>query len=106
LDQRHKVVLQVCRAVLLRHRAQRLDGLVPDDRLLDGREALERRQQAVSVLGPADQGDEGAQLLGEGQQHLVLVVDGLGQEGDQLGPRALHAQRQGYRRQLLDGVEP
>ena len=33
-----------------------------------------------------DQGCEGAQLLCQGQQNLVLVVDGVRQEGDQLGP--------------------
>ena len=38
----------------------------------------------------AHQGSEGAELLGEGQEHLVLIVDGVCQEGDQLTPGALN----------------
>lgn len=48
---------------------------------------------------------ERSQLLGECQQHFVLVVNGLREERNQLGASALLAQSQGDRRQLLDGVK-
>ena len=64
------------------------------------------------------QGGEGAQLLGEGEEHLVLVIDRVRQEGDQLRPRPadlftietsiylpLDAEGEGDGGQLLDGVE-
>jgi len=59
----------------------------------------------VDVVGAADQRRELAELLGEGEQHLVLVVDGLREEGHELGARALRAQRQRDRRQLFDAVQ-
>ena len=31
-----------------------------------------------------------AELLGQGQRHLILVIDGVSQEGDQLAPGALN----------------
>ena len=31
-----------------------------------------------------------AKLLGQGQRHLILVIDGVSQEGDQLAPGALN----------------
>ena len=79
--------------------------LIADDGLLDGGEGLERRQEAVDKLSASDEGRERAQLLGEGQQHLVLVVDGVGQERDQLGPGTLDSQGHSDGRQLLDGVQ-
>ena len=98
--------LEVLPGVLLRHRPQALHGLVPDDGLLHCGEALQGRQEAVDVLLPAHQRSEGAQLLRQRQQHLVLVIDGVGEEGDQLGPRPLNPQRQGDGGELLDGVQP
>ena len=71
----------------------------------------------------AHKGSEGAELLGEGQEHLVLIVDGVCQEGDQLAPGALnlkmlsltkyrlseipaHPQSQCDGGELLDAVQP
>jgi len=47
-----------------------------------------------------------AQLVGQGQQYLVLIVYGLGEEGNQLGPCALLAQSECNGGQFLDGVQP
>ena len=49
--------------------------LVPNHGLLDGGQILERRQQDVAPLGPANVVDEGAQFLAQGDEHLVLVLD-------------------------------
>ena len=35
-----------------------------------------------------------------------LIIDSVGEEGDELRPGALYTQRQGYGRQLLDGIQP
>ncbi len=85
--------------------SQLKDYLITDDGLLDGGEGLERWQEAIDKLGSSHEGRERAQLLGEGQQHLILVVDGVGQEWDQLGPGALHTQCQSNGGELLDGVQ-
>ena len=42
----------------------------------------------MNELGTSDERGESSQLLGQSQKHLVLVVDGVRQEGDQLGPAA------------------
>ena len=38
---------------------------------------FQTHQQAVHVLGASDQSGEGAQLLRQGQEDLVLIVDGI-----------------------------
>lgn len=63
-------------------------------------------QQTVYIFRAANEGSEGSQLVCEGQQHLVLIVDGVGEDGDEFAVGPLHAQRQGDGAQLLDGVEP
>ena len=40
----------------------------------------------MNYLLPAHQRGEGAELLGQRQEHLVLIVNRVRQEGDQLGP--------------------
>ena len=39
-------------------------------------------------------------------KYLILIVDGVGEEWDELWSGALHAQGQRDRRQLLDRVQP
>jgi hypothetical protein len=51
--------------------------LVSDDGLLDGGEILQGRKENMSPLGAANVLDEAAQLLAEGNQHLVFVLDRL-----------------------------
>lgn len=101
----HDVRLQVRWTVLRRDDPQRLHGLVADHGLLDGGQGLERLQQVHGVLGPTDETRELAELFGQGQQDLILVVDGLCEEGNEFGAGALLAQRQGDRGQFLDRVE-
>ncbi len=80
--------------------------LVPDDSLLDRCEVLERAEQEVAIRGSAEVGDKGpAELLGEREQDLVLVVEAVLQEGDELVARALRAQGQGDGGEAVDGVE-
>jgi hypothetical protein len=105
LDQRHEVVDDARVRQLLADLAQRLDRAVAHDGLLHLRQVLQRRQQRVRVDGAADVGHKLAQLLRHGQQHLILVVVGLCQEGDELRARALLAQREGDGAQPLDGVQ-
>ena len=38
----------------------------------------------------AQEAVEGAELLGQGQRYLVLVIDSVSQEGEQLAPGALN----------------
>ena len=42
-----------------------------------GPPGFQTHQQAVHVLGASDQSGEGAQLLRQGQEDLVLIVDGV-----------------------------
>ena len=82
-----------------------LDRLFAHDRLLDGVEVLQGVEEAVHVLGAAHLGDEVGHLLGRGEEALVLVVVAVGEEGDELTPRALRAERGGDRGQAPDRVE-
>ncbi len=85
--------------------AERLHRLLPHHRLLDTRQGLQGRQHAVRVRWAAHVGHEVAQLLRHGQQHLVLVVIVLCEEGDELRARALLAQREGDRAEPVDRVQ-
>ena len=85
--------------------------LITHNGLFDSGERLERRQEAVDMLCPADKRCERAKLLCQGQQnlkcvlimftprahlmqwtyslhsqitYLILIVDGVGEEGDEL----------------------
>lgn len=69
---------------LLADFAQRLHCLVPDNRLLNLGQLLQRLQQRVGEVGPSHVGHKLAQLLCHGQQHLILIVVVLHQEGQQL----------------------
>ena len=71
---------------------------VPDDGLFDGGKGLEGRQKTVDELSSSDERGERSQLFCQSQQDLVLVVDGVGQERDQLRPGAFDAQSQSDRR--------
>ena len=73
--QRHQVLEQVRHRHLPRHFVERLDRLVAHERLLDRGERLERPEEDGGVLEPAHVLDESAQLLGERNEHLVLIVD-------------------------------
>lgn len=53
----------------------------------------------------ADERSERAELFGQREKDFILVVNRLCQERYQLAPRPLDAQREGDRRQLLDGIE-
>lgn len=59
----------------------------------------------MGVIRAANERDEAAELLGEREEHLVLVVDGLGQEGDELGSGSFHAEGEGNRREFFYRVE-
>ena len=87
---------------LLPDHAEGLHRLVAHHGLLDLRQVLERRQQLVRVRRAPHIGHELAQLLGHGKQHLILVVVGLGQEGEQLVAGALLSERERDRAQALD----
>lgn len=56
-----------------------LDGayLVADDGLLDGGEVLEGGEDNMSPLGAADVLGEAAELLAQGDEDLVLILDGF-----------------------------
>ena len=105
LDQRHEVLRDARVGQRLGDLAERLDGAVAHDRLLDLAQVFERRQQVVRVRGAADVGHKLAELLGHRQQHLVLVIVGLCQERDELRARPLLAQRERDRAQALDRVQ-
>ena len=105
LDHGHKVLRHLRLGQLLADLAQRLGRPVAHDRLLDRRERLQRRQQRRRVRRAADERHEVAELLGHGQQDLVLVVAVLGEEGDELVARALLAEGEGDGGEALDRVE-
>ena len=50
-------------------------------------------QKTVDKLGASDQRSEGSQLLGQGQQDFVFIVDCVRQERYEFRPRSLNAQR-------------
>ena len=52
----------------------RRDGGIADDCLLHRREGLERREERRGMPGPADEGHEAGELLGHGEEDLILVV--------------------------------
>lgn len=104
----------------------RRDYLVSHDWLLDGGQVFERRQQDVAPLRPPDVLDEAAELLAQGDQDLVFILDRLCdatlgsmlsagelvaevltiQEGDELFSRALGTEGKGDSREPVNGVEP
>lgn len=51
--------------------------LIPDDGFLDGCEVLERGEQDVTPLGTADILDEIPELLAQGHEDLILILDGF-----------------------------
>ena len=51
--------------------------LVPHDGLLDGGEVLERGEQDMAPLRTADIVDKAPELLAQGNEDLVLILDGL-----------------------------
>ena len=59
----------------------------------------------MNELGTSDERGESSQLLGQSQKHLVLVVDGVRQEGNELGASPLDSEGKRNGRQLLDGVQ-
>lgn len=60
----------------------------------------------MGVLAAANELAKLAELLGQGEQDLVLVVELVLEEGDELLARALRAEGEGDRRQPADGREP
>ena len=60
-----------------------------------------RIRRAAEVLGKRR-----TELLGEGEQHLVLIVEAVLQKGHELVARALRAERKGNGADAVDGVEP
>jgi hypothetical protein len=55
--------------------------LVSHNGLLYGCEVLERGEQDMAPLGAADVVDEAPELLAQGNEDLVLVLDGLCNRG-------------------------
>lgn len=104
LDERNKILLKILWRVIVGHNAKRLDRLLANKSLLHERQSLERSQQDMSVLGPTHQLGELAELFGQSHQHLVVIVERVGQEWNQLGASTLHAQRQRNRREFADRV--
>ncbi len=105
-DERHKVLAEAGLWQLRADFAEGLDGLVADHRLLHGAEAFEERQQEMAERWAAHKRHESAELLRLRQQHLVVIVRVLGQEGDELAARSLLAERQRDGRQARDAVQP
>ena len=69
--------------------------LVADERLFNGSEILEGSKQEMGPLRPSNVLCETPKLVGESEEDLVLVVERLGQERDELVPRAVCAQGKG-----------
>lgn len=55
--------------------------LVPHHGLLDGCEVLQRGEQDVTPLGTADIVDKAPELLAQGDEDLVFILDGLCSRG-------------------------
>lgn len=115
------MILQISGRMLSCDDAKWVHRFVPHDSLFNGRQALQWRlkksrticihdgdlcthQQRVDVVLASDQRSEGAKLLSQGQKDLILIVDGVGQERNELHTSPLYAQRKGDRTQLLDAV--
>lgn len=62
-------------------------------------------QQAVHVLGASHQRGEGSQLLRQGQQDLMFIIDGVCEEGQKLAAGPFYPKGQNDGGQLLDAVE-
>lgn len=71
---------------------QRLTYLVSDDGLLDSSQVLEGREENMAKWRATDVLDEGAELLTQSNQNLVLVLDRFYRAG--LGLRATRRQGQ------------
>jgi len=100
-------------------------SLIPHERLFDGGEVFQRRQEHVPVLWPADILDKVAQLFAEGGEDFIFVFHrfyahasalyGESQshaswrrtieEWDELIARPLRAQGEGDGGQAPDGIE-
>ena len=76
--QRHRARHAPCAPGRARWRSWSSAGSTGTERLLDGGEVLQGREEAVDVLGAANLGDEVAHLLRDRQQALVLVVVAVG----------------------------
>lgn len=85
--------------------AEGVDGLLADHRLLNSTQCLEGLQQDEGVGGPADFIDKVAQLLGEGEEDVILIVDGVGNKGEKLAAGALGAQGLCNRFDAAGGIE-
>jgi hypothetical protein len=73
---------------MLCHRRSRPRAyLVSHDGLLDGGEVLERGEQDVAPLRPADVVDEAPELLAQGNEDLVLILDGFCSGGSHVSDR-------------------
>ncbi len=73
--------------------------LLPHERLLDGRQVLQRAHDEVRILWPADILCKAAELLGEDEQDLVLVVELVLEEHDELVACPLRTERERDRRE-------
>mmetsp|Transcript_47637 Transcript_47637/g.136017 ORF Transcript_47637/g.136017 Transcript_47637/m.136017 type:complete len:369 (+) Transcript_47637:709-1815(+) len=102
-------VLRHERGPLVHDRAQRLDGLVADDRLVLRSQVLQRGDQqlilAVDVLR------EHGVLLCHAREELLVVAEGLllhglDDVGQQLAHRPLRPQSRGDEAELVDGAYP
>ena len=106
------------------YRRCKIAYLVPHERLLNHGEVLQRRQQHVAVLRSTHVLDEAAQLVAQGGEDFILVLDRLYicvssqvicpscasrnhtvEEGYQLISRALRPERERDRGQSPDCVE-
>mmetsp|Transcript_46728 Transcript_46728/g.123443 ORF Transcript_46728/g.123443 Transcript_46728/m.123443 type:complete len:402 (-) Transcript_46728:20-1225(-) len=92
VDQRAEVALNLLLGHFHREFSEGLGGLLAHGDLLDVAELLERARESVSVVGAADPGDPRPELLSQRDEHFVVVVDDLLQEGQELIACPLGAQ--------------
>lgn len=73
-EQGHKVLVDSLRGEDARDGRDRLGSLVADERLLNGREVLKRAKDGPGILLSADILYKRAELLGENEEDLILVI--------------------------------
>lgn len=77
--------------------------LLPNERLLNGSQVLQRPQHEMGIFATANVLAERAELLGEREEDLILVVELVLEERDELLARPLGPEGEGDRREPADG---
>lgn len=84
----------------------RVGGLFADEGLFDAAEVFEDGEDKVGVLGAAEVLDKVlAELVGKGEEDLVVVVERLLEEGDEFGAGAVGTEGEADGRDAVDGVQ-